>query len=109
MSSMASAGHSRLGRITCPPASMRSLSTLSRESVDSDRMDAGGHVIRPSRLWPAEAIEDIQTKAEIGRYRIRAYSTRRKTTHFDDLTFVPCTLSRVPLEGYRERCETSVT
>jgi glutamate synthase domain-containing protein 2 len=24
----------------------------------------------------------------------------------DDLTFVPCTLSRLPLEGYRERCET---
>ena len=26
--------------------------------------------------------------------------------NFDDLTFLPCTLSRVPLEGYRERCET---
>jgi methylamine---glutamate N-methyltransferase subunit C len=63
-------------------------------------------VVRPSRLWTSEVIEDIQQKADIGRYRIRAFSTRRHTTHFDDLTFIPCTLSRVPLEGYRERCET---
>ena len=25
---------------------------------------------------------------------------------FDDLTFIPCTLTRIPLEGYREKCST---
>ena len=25
---------------------------------------------------------------------------------FDELTLIPCTLSRVPLEGYREKCST---
>jgi glutamate synthase domain-containing protein 2 len=65
-----------------------------------------GRVLRPSRIWTAETIEDIQEKAEIGRYRIRAFSTLRRTTSFDDLTFLPCTLTRIPLEGYRERCET---
>ena len=35
-----------------------------------------------------------------------AFSTTRRLPSFDDLTFIPCTLSRVPLEGYREKCET---
>jgi methylamine---glutamate N-methyltransferase subunit C len=76
------------------------------ESLEDDHAGPARHVVRPSRLWTAEVVEDIQQKAELGRYRIRGYSTRRRTTHFDDLTFIPCTLSRVPLEGYRERCET---
>jgi glutamate synthase domain-containing protein 2 len=71
-----------------------------------DAAGPGDRLLRPSRLWSPEIIEDIQEKAEIGRYRIRAWSTRRRTFHFEDLTFIPCTLSRVPLEGYRERCET---
>ena len=61
---------------------------------------------RPSSIWTGEVIADIQTKAELGRYRIQGFSTRRRVPNFDDLTFVPCTLSRLPLEGYRERCET---
>jgi methylamine---glutamate N-methyltransferase subunit C len=72
----------------------------------TDDAVAGGRVVRPSRIWSPEVIEDIQEKSEIGRYRIRAYSTLRHTVHFQDLTFVPCTLTRIPLEGYRERCET---
>jgi glutamate synthase domain-containing protein 2 len=51
-------------------------------------------------------IRDIQAKAALGRYRIQGFSSRRRVPTFDDLTFVPCTLSRLPLEGYRERCET---
>jgi len=51
-------------------------------------------------------IEDIQLKAQLGRYRMQGFSTHRRVPTFDDLTFVPCGLSRVPLEGYRERCET---
>jgi glutamate synthase domain-containing protein 2 len=53
-------------------------------------------------------MEDIQTKAELGRYRIRGFGILRERTWatFDDLSFVPCTLTRIPLEGYRERCST---
>jgi glutamate synthase domain-containing protein 2 len=61
---------------------------------------------RISHVWSPETIQDIQTKAQLGRYVVGAYSTTRRVPNFDDLTFVPCTLSRVPLEGYRERCET---
>src|SRR5437016_6513624 len=51
-------------------------------------------------------MEDIQVKAELGRYRIRGFGTLRPRTWatFDDLTFVPCGLTRIPLEGYRESC-----
>jgi methylamine---glutamate N-methyltransferase subunit C len=70
--------------------------------------DGNGYkpVLRTSKIWSPEVIEDIQLKAELGRYRMQGFSTHRRVPTFDDLTFVPCTLSRVPLEGYRERCET---
>ncbi len=53
-------------------------------------------------------IEDIQIKAELARYRIRGFGILRPRTWatFDDLTFVPGTLTRIPLEGYREKCST---
>src|SRR5271166_6857829 len=53
-------------------------------------------------------IEDIQIKAELARYRIRGFGALRPRTWatFDDLTFIPGTLTRIPLEGYREACNT---
>lgn len=70
-------------------------------------VQTGDHrLVWPSRIWTPEVIQDIQVKAQLGRYRIQGFSTRRRVPTFDDLTFVPCELSRVPLEGYRERCET---
>lgn len=63
-------------------------------------------VLRQSGIWRPEIIEDIQTKAELGRYRIRGFSVlrTRPMPSLDDLVFIPCTLTRIPLEGYRERC-----
>ena len=65
-------------------------------------------VVRHSTTWKPETIEDIQVKADLGRYRIRGFSALRDRPlpSFDDLTFIPCTLTRVPLEGYREKCST---
>ncbi len=59
-----------------------------------------------SGTFTPAVIEDIQVKAELGRYRIRGFGTlrERRWPTFDDLTFIPCTLTRIPLEGYRERC-----
>lgn len=75
-------------------------------TADGDTHRSQGHLPRVSHVWSPETIEDIQRKAELGRYVMGAYSTTRRLPSFDDLTFIPCTLSRVPLEGYRERCET---
>ena len=63
-------------------------------------------VVKHSATFSPEVIEDIQVKAELGHYRIRGWGTIKRVPNFDDLTFVPSSLSRVPLEGYREKCVT---
>ena len=65
-------------------------------------------VLQSSGTFSPGVIEDIQTKAESGLYRIRGYGTlrERRWATFDDLTFLPCSLTRIPLEGYREKCST---
>jgi glutamate synthase domain-containing protein 2 len=74
--------------------------------VGDESIQHDGHQMPASAIWSPAVIEDIQLKAQLGRYRLQGFSTHRRVPSFDDLTFVPCTLSRVPLEGYRERCET---
>jgi glutamate synthase domain-containing protein 2 len=51
-------------------------------------------------------IDYIQHAAEYGLYEIRGLGAKRKVPTFDDLVFLTASLSRYPLEGYRERCET---
>ena len=63
-------------------------------------------VMSNSQIWPPWVLEDIHAKAQLGRYRIRGFSTFQKVTHFDDLTFLSTGLTRYPLEGYKERCNT---
>ena len=64
--------------------------------------------VQASGTYTPAVIEDIQVKAELGRYRIRGFGILRPRTWatFDDLTFIPCGLTRIPLEGYRESCST---
>ncbi|WP_147114949.1 FMN-binding glutamate synthase family protein [Tateyamaria sp. syn59] len=52
---------------------------------------------------------EIRRAAETGIYDIRGGGAKRRVPHFDDLLFLGASVSRYPLEGYRERCETSVT
>ena len=59
-----------------------------------------------SQIWAPWVMEDIHAKAELGRYRIRGFSTFQEITHFDDLTFLSTGLTRFPLEGYKEKCNT---
>ncbi|MGB1753366.1 MAG: FMN-binding glutamate synthase family protein, partial [Paracoccaceae bacterium] len=40
---------------------------------------------------------------------IRGGGAKRKLPHFDDLVFLGASVSRYPLEGYRETCNTKVT
>jgi len=65
-------------------------------------------VLQSSGTFSPGVIDDIQSKAESGLYRIRGYGTlrERRWATFDDLTFLPCSLTRIPLEGYREKCST---
>ena len=42
-----------------------------------------------------------------GRYQIRGFSTFQRFPTLDDLVFLPAVMTRLPLEGYREHCETT--
>jgi glutamate synthase domain-containing protein 2 len=51
-------------------------------------------------------IDYIHSAAAHGLYEIRGLGAKRRVPHFDDLVFLGASLSRYPLEGYRERCDT---
>ena len=53
-------------------------------------------------------IAEIQRSAREGIYQIRGLGAKRKVPNFDDLVFLGASASRYPLEGYREKCNTSV-
>ena len=62
---------------------------------------------RASHLFPPELIAQIQRTAEEGHYEIRGLGAKRRLPHFDDLVFLGASLSRYPLEGYREKCSST--
>ncbi len=51
-------------------------------------------------------IDYIHNAAAHGLYEIRGLGAKRKLPHFDDLVFLAGSVSRYPLEGYREKCHT---
>jgi methylamine---glutamate N-methyltransferase subunit C len=64
--------------------------------------------MRESATFDRTVIADIQRAAETGVYDIRGWGAKRAVPHFDDLLFLGASMSRYPLEGYRERCDTDV-
>ena len=65
----------------------------------------------PRQSWTFDEYtnSEIRRAAETGIYDIRGGGSKRKLPHFDDLLFLGASMSRYPLEGYRERCTTNVT
>jgi glutamate synthase domain-containing protein 2 len=65
--------------------------------------------LKPSATFPPETIAEIQRAAAEGIYAIRGSGAKRRVPNFDDLVFLGASMSRYPLEGYREACGTNVT
>ena len=65
-------------------------------------------VLRESATFDRLTIQEIQRAAATGIYDIRGGGTKRKVPHFDDLLLLGASMSRYPLEGYREKCGTDV-
>src|SRR5467141_5382724 len=63
---------------------------------------------RFSSTFDRYTISEIQRAAATGIYDIRGGGAKRRLPHFDDLLFLGASVSRYPLEGYRERCGTDV-
>jgi methylamine---glutamate N-methyltransferase subunit C len=63
---------------------------------------------RLSATFDPATIAGIQRAAEEGVYAVRGWGAKRAVPHFDDLLFLGASMSRYPLEGYREHCGTDV-
>jgi methylamine---glutamate N-methyltransferase subunit C len=59
-----------------------------------------------SASFDRSTLDYIHRASVTGLYEIRGLGAKRKLPHFDDLVFLGASLSRYPLEGYREKCST---
>jgi glutamate synthase domain-containing protein 2 len=64
--------------------------------------------LRESATFDIDTLAEIDRAATTGIYDIRGFGAKRKVPHFDDLLFLGASMSRYPLEGYREKCATDV-
>src|SRR6266853_5116964 len=64
--------------------------------------------LRRSAAFSPEVIAEIERAADEGLYKIRGFGTLRPLPSFDYLVLLGASISRYPLEGYRERCATDV-
>jgi len=71
-------------------------------------MSSSDH-LRESATFSAEVLAEIHRAADQDIYEIRGFGAKRKVPCFDDLLFLGASMSRYPLEGYREQCGTNVT
>ena len=59
--------------------------------------------------YSAQVYAEIQERAATGHFRVGGTVRSRTLPTFDDLTLIPCSLSRVPLEAFFEQCTTATT
>ncbi len=71
-------------------------------------MSVDPRTLRRSASFPPEVLAEIHRAADQGLYEIRGFGAKRSLPTFDDLVFLGASMSRYPLEGYRERCGTDV-
>ena len=64
--------------------------------------------LRESYTFDRKVIAEIRRAANTGIYRIRGWGAKRVLPTLDDLVFLGASMSRYPLEGYRESCGTDV-
>jgi glutamate synthase domain-containing protein 2 len=64
----------------------------------------------PRKSWTFDdaTLSEIRRAAATGIYDIRGGGSKRRLPHFDDLVLLGASISRYPLEGYREKCGTDV-
>ncbi len=77
-----------------------------RERTAPVRPERNKTILGQNFMFPPNVIDDIHIKAELGRYRMRGMALFKKIPTWDDLTFLPGTLTRFVIEGYREKCLT---
>ena len=71
-------------------------------------MTTNDKTLRPSATFSQHVLDEIHRAADQGIYEIRGFGAKRSLPTFDDLVFLGASMSRYPLEGYREKCATDV-
>jgi glutamate synthase domain-containing protein 2 len=89
-----------------PASAKRKSASAAAAVMERAPAEAKKYVLGSSKIFTPEVMNDIHIKSELGRYRMRGFSLFKKIPHWDDLTFLPGTLTRFVIEGYREKCET---
>ncbi len=74
----------------------------------ADYGDAPRTTPRKAATFDDYTISEIRRAAATGIYDIRGGGAKRRVPCFDDLVFLGASMSRYPLEGYREACGTDV-
>ncbi|MEM7057004.1 MAG: FMN-binding glutamate synthase family protein [Pseudomonadota bacterium] len=74
----------------------------------ADYGDAPRTTPRKAAAFDDYTISEIRRAAATGIYDIRGGGAKRRVPSFDDLVFLGASMSRYPLEGYREACGTDV-
>ncbi|MFN8202783.1 MAG: FMN-binding glutamate synthase family protein [Solirubrobacteraceae bacterium] len=82
------------------------MSVTDQDVLDPERAAASG--LRESATFDRATIHYIHRAASQGLYDIRGFGAKRHVPSFDDLLVLGASISRYPLEGYRERCDTDV-
>jgi len=62
--------------------------------------------LEESAGFDRKVIDYVHQASATGLYEIRGLGAKRHVPNFDDLVFLGASLSRYPLEGYREKCVT---
>src|ERR1700682_1139079 len=65
--------------------------------------------LQESAGFDRKGIDYVHQASATGLYEIRGLGAKRRLPHFDDLLFLGASISRYPLEGYREKCVTEIT
>ena len=112
-SSSAGCSRARASTRTRPSSAATARRARSTTSTSTTRARTSGRDgwhpgLRESATFDRNAIAEIQRAASEGIYDIRGWGAKRRVPHFDDLLFLGASVSRYPLEGYRERCATDV-
>ena len=66
---------------------------MPKKSLTKKKNGKDKSLLGQNAIFTPDVINDIHIKSELGRYRMRGMALFKKIPHWDDLTFLPGTLT----------------
>jgi methylamine---glutamate N-methyltransferase subunit C len=89
------------------PMPIKNTDSIDMQRSGNTESDTHDYSLEESASFDRHTLRYIQRAAVTGLYEIRGLGAKRRVPNFDDLVFLGASLSRYPLEGYREKCTTT--